>query len=150
MNFKILKPLPPSVLPRDKFQIEITFMEGDADGYKTEKILIDKEKLETNSEFKNEVEILWSSINSACKKDNEGRGGYNDFEKLMKYYKNENLPRFIEYYGPNDPDHPQTIFNELMFSYPSDNDSDFYTSFSEVKITYFSKEGIEHAVSITK
>ncbi len=151
MEIKIKEPV--SVQnPKGAWELEVKFMEGDADGYSfvrktfSPEILLDEK---TKKNFQEFAEF----IQAAVEQDSKGRGGFEDFDELFEEYGNLpgfrrfclnitfNLEEYLEEGGKNplnlsleDVDHFWAI--EIPQS-----DYPWYDSFDDFKVYWYSETG---------
>ena len=140
MEIVIGKAIQP-VIHRNEFKIDVTFMEGDADGYQQEVFFVSA-AAENHKNIKEFLRFL-----EACDVAYpQGKGGYEDYKHVRGYKKyclfkdmeTEESETFVE------PDHMQ-----FQFKWPG-NDYDCFMSYDSYIITYFGDDGREFEVKIKK
>jgi len=140
MEIKILRPIKPEV-HKNEYKVVVSFMYGDADGYGTEEIFIDKDDplLERFINFLDDCEKAYPS----------GRGGCDDYNSdiVPDYW------LFAEDYDKELTDEEEKLRESVDFYLEWHCDPDGYgnmSSFDGYEITFFNEQGIEHNIRITK
>lgn len=157
--------------PTNVFEIEIEFMEGDADGKQFHNIMIDK-PLMNDPNFSKEMEDFLMCITECVKKDRKGRCGFQEASELISEYcsiKNwakycldvlENLDEvgldedsedddFIEELNISKSSafREDSIIQKFQFYMPSNSDG-WYTSFRKLNVYYYDLIGDKCPVEV--
>jgi len=146
---------------KDCYEIVVTFMEGDADGFEKLNFVFDKSKLE-NLVFKKYVSDFIDSIDACVELDNKGRLGFNSVEETAKWYGYGKDRCKHNYGGAVEWGRFCECRNELsnkfddlapyqeednFFSYTIPND-EWYTSYDRIDMYYYDSNGIRFDVDI--
>lgn len=152
---------------RDSYEVIITYMENDADGYQKHKISISKSELEIGS-TKREFTDFITCVMQCIEKDSAGREGICDYKGLFReYYTIPNWLKFnIDLFTPSYCDavdetilrcidETESEFKELLkspsrfdFSLPKYGYGDYYTSYNSIEIFYYDENSDKFPVSI--
>jgi hypothetical protein len=139
MEITIGDPIKPEV-HKNEYKVVVKFMYGDADGYGSEEIFIDKDDpiLERFINFLNDCEKAYPS----------GRSGYDNYDSdiVPDYWLFAEDDKEL-----NDEEEALRKTSDIYLYWHYDPSGDgIMASFNGYKITFFDAHGIEHKVIITK
>lgn len=134
----------------DTYEVDIEFMEGDADGSPHEVIRFPREA--TLSEpFKSNLEALLRSVQACVKHDRKGRGGIDEVRDVLREYKHiKDWGRFCS--NERDPEHDGVDEDDLEgvdeysggdvlgYEIPSD-ETGFYAKYRGLTMSYYDAQG---------
>lgn len=153
--------------PISCFEVEIEFMEGDADGTEYYRFMFPEYKTHTHldNSFMVELERFLRCIQALIEKDSHGRGGFTETRDLIDEYsgikdwfrycanpheelEDEDGDLDKEDYYENDPSEIELCTDVNFIYYLPTHDEGWYSSYKGLKIYYYNSEGDKFPVTI--
>jgi len=151
MKIKILNPKKKKDQPKNKFKFKIELMGGDGDAYFYPEVLVDE-----NNPY---LDRFLKFLNNCKKKYPNGKGGYdnyNDVEDYWLFVESDEFPEEIEENGEwretteEDFNNFKSEIKKCGINFEWESNYEYFgeSSYEDVIVSYYDKEGIEYKCKI--